>query len=266
MSRIRLLPVIFSLLCSLLLLMAGCSTSFSPGVISGAQMAEANRLYESERYTEAIDLYQGLVEAGAKDGRLFYNLGNAHFKAGDLGRAVLNFRRAQRLLPRDGDVAANLELVRGQTIDRIESENEGPLVKLARHLLGWTTLDEAAGVALALWLVWGGLVIGAILRPRWRSLLRRLAGGLAVLVVLWALSIGVRLLDERGKSAAVIVASEVTVHSGPGGDYVTEFTLHAGAEVHVVERRGSWVRIALPGDLQGWAPSEAVIDVLLPGD
>jgi tetratricopeptide (TPR) repeat protein len=224
-------------------------------------MAEANRLYEEGEFTEAAARYQALVDAGVQDGRLYYNLGDAHFKAGDLGRAILNYRRAQRLLPRDGDVAANLELARAQTLDRIEVENEGAIIKLVRRLIGWTTLDEAAIAALLLWIALCGLVTGAIIwRGRRRALLY-VAGVVAILLFLGALSIGIKLLDERGRPPAVVVAPEVAVRSGPGDDYLTEFTLHAGAEVRLVERRGGWMRIALPGDLQGWAPSEAVAEL-----
>jgi hypothetical protein len=53
------------------------------------------------------------------------------------------------------------------------------------------------------------------------------------------------------------------VTSGPGTSeqYLVEFTLHAGAEVSLIENRSGWDRIALPGDLQGWAPAEAVEQV-----
>ena len=51
----------------------------------------------------------------------------------------------------------------------------------------------------------------------------------------------------------------MNVTSGPGEQYVTEFTLHSGAEVRLIERRDYWVRLALPGgQLQGWVPAEAV--------
>ncbi|HIE11941.1 MAG TPA: hypothetical protein EYP63_00690, partial [Desulfotomaculum sp.] len=75
-------------LCALLLSSCAAPTT------SGADMAQANRLYEAGQYAEAAVAYQALVDAGAHDGRLYYNLGNAHYKSGDLGRAVLNYRRA----------------------------------------------------------------------------------------------------------------------------------------------------------------------------
>jgi hypothetical protein len=254
----RRLPLATCLLTLLLLLLAACSGGTAT---SGTNMAEANLLYEEGRYGEAATRYQALVDASVQDGRLYYNLGNAYFKASDLGRAILNYRRAQRLLPRDGDVAANLKLARAQTLDRIEAENEGGLVGLVRRLIGWNTLDEAAIAALVLWVILCGLAVGALLWQRRRRALLYLAGGVATLLLLGLLSIGIRLLDQHGQRPAVVVADEVAVRSGPGDDYLTEFTLHAGAEVRVVERRADWVRVALPGDLQGWAPSTAVSEL-----
>ncbi len=235
-------------------------TSCTAPTTSGAVMAEANRLYEAGQFAQAAAGYQALVDAGAHDGRLYYNLGDAYFKSGDLGRAILNFRRAQRLLPRDGDVAANLRLARAQTLDRIETQDTG-IVGFVRRAVGWTTLDEAASAALALWLALCGLVSAAIV---WRSKQRLwlyLTGGVAVLLLLGVLTVGVKWMDEHGQRPAVVVAAEVAVRSGPGDDYLAEFTLHAGAEVRVVERRAGWVRIALPGNLQGWTPGEAVSEI-----
>lgn len=243
------------------LILTACNAQITSKAISGAQMADANRLYEEGRFAEAAALYQTLVIAGAEEGRLYYNLGDAHYKAGDLGRAILNFRRAQRLLPRDGDVAVNLKLARAQTLDRIEDESEGAIVDLMRRIIRWTTLNEAAKAALTLWALLCALGIGAILWRGRRRVLLYLAGGVATLLLLGVLSIGIRLLDEHGQPPAVVVADKVPIRSGPGDDYLIEFTLHSGAEVRIVDRRGDWLRITLPGDLQGWAPNEALIEL-----
>jgi hypothetical protein len=234
-------------------------------------MSKANQRYENGQFTEAIEIYQSLVEQGVKDGRLYYNLGNAYFKTGDLGRAVLNYRRAQDLLPRDEDVATNLQLARAQTQDRLEREESGALVQFVRRLLmEWTTLNEIATLALGLWILLCGLFIIVILAAgatKWHRV-RRLLGyvmlGVGILLALSLLSIGLRVTEVRNRPPAVIVAPSVEVRSGPGTDYLTEFTLHAGAEVRVLERRDTvadattWVRITLPGDLQGWIPDNTV--------
>ena len=247
----------------LLLLLLGCSAC-APQATSGARIAEANQLYETGQFVEAAVAYQALADAGVEDGTLYYNLGNAHFKAGDLGYAILNYRRAQILLPRDPDVSANLQLARAQTTDRLEDEDGGALVAFVhRALVEWTTLDEAAAITLGLWVLLCALAVAAILWPRGRQGLGYVIGVVAVLLVLGLLSVTIRVADARGGNPAVVVAQSVETRSGPGTDYVAEFTLHAGAEVRVLEQRESWARVALPGDLQGWLPGEAVEELAI---
>ena len=62
------------------LVLVGCTRA----TISGARMAEANRLYGEGQYERAIGLYKGLIEAQVADGVVYYNLGNAYYKRGDL--------------------------------------------------------------------------------------------------------------------------------------------------------------------------------------
>lgn len=255
----------FVLPLALLTILTACAGPLGPRSAgesaSGTQLAAANHLYEAGQYGEAAAAYEALLATGVEDGRVHYNLGNAYYKAGDLGRAILNYRRAERLLPRDGDVAANLKLARSQTRDQIEAADEGALIDLIRDLSGWLTLDEAALALLVLWLGLGGLMVWAILRPARRRLTAYLAVPLATLLALGLVIVGGRLYDERAHPPGVVLADQVDVHSGPGSDYLVEFTLHAGAEVRVVERRGDWVRIALPGGLQGWVPEAAADEI-----
>jgi len=239
-----------------LILLTG-SAACAPERISGTQMAQANQLYEAGQFGEAAAVYQSLVDSGADDGTLYYNLGNAYYKSGDLGRAILNYRRAQLILPRDSDVETNLQLARDQTIDQLKSDSDSVIDSMRHILIEWTTLNEAAGIMLGIWLLLCALVITTILWPRGRQVLRYAIAIVAVIVLISVISFGIRISDSHDDSA-VVTSQSVEARSGPGDDYLTEFTLHAGAEVRTVEHRDNWVRIALPGNLQGWLPSESV--------
>jgi uncharacterized protein YraI len=73
------------------------------------------------------------------------------------------------------------------------------------------------------------------------------------------LALGNSLYLAGSRAAGVIVADQVDITSGPGAQYATGFGLHSGAEVILVEARGGWVRLAVPGgELEGWAPAGAV--------
>jgi tetratricopeptide (TPR) repeat protein len=226
-------------------------------------MAVGNQRYEAGEYTEAIAIYEAIIASGLHNSTVYYNLGNAHFKRGDLGRAILNYRRAQQLDPRDADVAANLNLARSQTVDKLETPSEGAWVNLVELIEEWLTLREAKVVALGLWLIICVLVVTTILKSSWRRWLGLVLALLVITLAIGLVSIFNRNYTAQNYPSAVIVAAEVDVTSGPGGagQYLVEFNLHAGAEVRVLESRLGWQRISLPGDLQGWVPLEAIEQV-----
>ena len=222
-------------------------------------MAEANQAYEDGRFAEAIETYEELIDQGVEDGGLFYNLGNAYFQQDDTARAILNYRRALRLLPRDADVTTNLRIARAQAVDRLGAEGRATALSVIGHWLAKeTTLDEVASGTLGLWILLGSLVVVALQSQRAHRMIRYVIAAATVFLVLAILTMGVRVLDAERNHPAVVVATIVEVRSGPGTDYLVEFSLHAGAEVAVVEERRGWSRIALPGDLQGWVETSMV--------
>ncbi|MXY44102.1 MAG: hypothetical protein F4Y50_08645 [Dehalococcoidia bacterium] len=224
-------------------------------------MDEANEQYEDEEYAAAAQQYEALVASGYEDAALYYNLGNAYFKDGDIGRAVLNYLRAEELSPRDADIRANLELARSRTVDRVESGGESLFASVSNLARRWVTVGEMGFLSLLLW-VGCAITIGVL--SVWRAVPRRqavrngavVASAATLLSFLLLLSM---LYANPNDDSGVVVASTVEVVSGPGEQYDTEFTLHSGAQVRLIDSRQGWVRIALPGgDLQGWAPSNDV--------
>ena len=224
-------------------------------------MADANAQYERGEYSGAAQQYEALIDSGYEDAALYYNLGNAYFKSGDLGRSVLNYLRAEELSPRDADIRANLELARGRTVDRVESGGESLFASASNLARRWVTVGEMGVLSLLLWIA-SAFAIGVL--SVWRTIPRRqavrngavVASAATLLSFLLLLSM---LYANPNDDSGVVVASTVDVVSGPGEQYETEFTLHSGAQVRLIDSRQGWVRIALPGDdLQGWAPSNDV--------
>ena len=77
----------------------------------------ANRLGIEGPFKAAGDFYrQGDYKNAihSESGAVYYNLANSYFKDGQLGKAILNYERAKRLIPRDGDLGANYKFVLSQ--------------------------------------------------------------------------------------------------------------------------------------------------------
>jgi tetratricopeptide (TPR) repeat protein len=253
----------FTILATLFLFLAFMPCQAQSEVTPTEAMLRANQSYEAGKFGEAAAIYEAIVEARIYNSDLYYNLGNAYFKQGDLGRAILNYRRAQRLTPRDADVAANLNFARAQTVDQLETTG-GELTNLVQAAEEWLTLNEALVLALALWVLICYFAVLTIILPRLRPIFGWVMAVLALFLMIGLISIANRLYTEWRYPPAVIVAPEVDITSGPGGSeqYLVEFTLHAGTEVRLLEERPGWRRISLPGNPQGWAPAEAVEGII----
>ena len=241
--------------------LSGFSSYDAAPLVHSETMQRSNQLYENGRFQEASQSYQQLVHLGVEHENLFYNLGNAYYKSGDLGRAVLNYERARRMAPRDADIRANLEFARLLALDRYETEANSPLEDWVGFTSSFLTLNELSIFVLGLFWLMAALII-AYRRRRDGRLRTAIQAGLVLVVLLFGLSaftLGSYLYMENTRPSAVVVADSVEVLSGPGEDYITEFDLHAGAGVRILETRGQWARLALPGEqFQGWAPLDVV--------
>ena len=146
--------------------------------------------------------------------------------------------------------------------DRVEEVSPSRVLAVLERLVHGVTVDEVATVVLALWLLAGALAAAREL-ARSSAARRGLGRALAACGVVLLLGIGhaALLVDEQLSSTGIVLAPEVDVRSGPGGDYVTEFELHAGTRVQVQRRTGGWVQVVLSEELRGWCPEEAVEEI-----
>ncbi|MBZ0274970.1 MAG: hypothetical protein K8I60_02425 [Anaerolineae bacterium] len=222
--------------------------------------AAANAAYENGDYEQAISLYHSLSETGVVDGSLYYNLGNAYYQVGDTGHALVNYLRAQVIMPRDPDLGANIALVRTERVD-IEGDEADVLEGLAALTSSVLTFAELAILVGGLWTGWCGLLVVIIIRYQWREVLRGPLFVAGFVLLVGGLLLISRVLVTETRPAAVVVVSSVPVMSGPGDDYLDLYTLHSAAEIRIVEQRANWTRFSLPDGRQGWIPDEAVESV-----
>ena len=220
-----------------------------------AAFQSANQMYDGGEYEEAALSYERLIGLGADDPTLYYNLANAYYKTDDLGRAILNYARARRLAPFDADIAANLDLALREADS--SPSLRAPVPTLAR-LAERVPPGFAPPIALGCWLALGGiasaLALGWRPRPSRSAALRRTAIILAALTVISAsIALGEYIGDRHWRGVGIITAESAEVFSGPGERYASRFNLDAGAEATIVQTRGGWSRITIPGsDLDGW--------------
>jgi tetratricopeptide (TPR) repeat protein len=226
-----------------------------------SEMQIANSLYENGRFAEAAQAYEQLVAQGVYDSAVYYNLGNAYFRQGDVGQAIFNYQRAAQLAPRDADIQANLAQARAQVVDQFPAESSSLLDNFASVTSQYLTLNELALIALGAWFLFGlvWLVYRQMQNGRSKEGLQYILILSGLFMILATFSLGSRIYVENNRQQAVVIADVIDVSAGPSTDTITEFDLHNGAEIELLEQRGDWVRFTLlGGQVQGWVPAEAV--------
>ena len=253
--------VVISLLLALGVFWAAAGGAMAQEPSPADMMAEANQRFERGEYAEAAQQYEALTGLGHRDAAVYYNLGNAYMEDGDLGRAILNYLRAEELSPRDPDIIANLDLARSHSVDQLQAEGDSLVASVADIGRQWGTATEFAVAALLLWAAAGIATAALIILPllRRRAILRGVAVAAFVVMLAPLVLLLSMVFSNPYENTGVVTARTVEVLSGPGPQYGEEFALHSGAQVRLVDSRHGWLNVALPGgELEGWLPTHAV--------
>jgi tetratricopeptide (TPR) repeat protein len=229
----------------------------APGCRAGSadEFKAANALYDAGKFSEAITAYEQIQP---KTANLFFNLGNANFRAGQVGRAVLNYERARRLEPRDPDILANLKFAEQKL--GVDDVNAPPTAwqRILRtivdsHTPGEWSAYELTGVWLAV------LALGLMLWIRSaRTLL--LTGAVAAFALLLAAgsALSDQMIHEHAAPRAVVLVRRAEARFAPLSDSTVHFQLNEGTEVGVCEDRDQWLLVERADGQQGWVKRDAV--------
>jgi tetratricopeptide (TPR) repeat protein len=219
---------------------------------------EANIAYQKLDYEKCIQLYEQLVKNKHVSPEVYFNLGNAYFKAGNFAKAILNYERTKKLTPDDEDVNFNLKIASLKVIDKIESVPEIFYKRWINSLSTLLTSDTFTIIfILMVWLLFVSAafyVIGQSVFLRKISffgiiifLLLSIAGG-----VIAARSHAIMNVDKQG----IIMTSSVYVKSSPDEKGNDLFILHEGTKVDVMDVLNNWRKIRIANGSIGWMKAE----------
>ncbi len=204
--------------------------------------------YDGGDWPAAIEAWQSVE---SPNGKVLYNLGNAHYRSADPARAVAYYRSAARYRPRDGNLAHSLAIAR----ERLD--NPPPPADPPRLWQAFITSGELG--LLGLLLLASGSVVGVWQRrrqqPWWGA---AIAWFLGVVVVVTAV-LGVSAADLH--PVVVVVDSEAVVRESARPDARQTFVLPAGSEVRIERSLAGFYRIETGDGRLGWVPTGAVFAI-----
>jgi tetratricopeptide (TPR) repeat protein len=219
---------------------------------------QGNKFYEQGKYTQAVATYEKIAHTGNASPALYFNLGNAWLKAGQIGRAIYSYREGEALAPRDSDIRANLQIARNLA----GANNRSMLGNRWTRWIGRLTLNEwslATASLLALFFI--VLTAREIWLPLKKTgpLLPAIPGFASLcLIVCLGLAVDQRLIEK----SSVVIVPEAVVRRGPLLESQSIFTVHDGTELAVLGSDGDWLQVSDAGKHIGWVVQKEV--ALLP--
>lgn len=223
-----------------------------------SSFVEAGFAYKYGKYEEAQKIYEGIFEQGWESGPLYYNLGNSCFKQGLLGKAILNYERAKRLMPRDVDLKANFEYAISLKKTSYRSYKENFIMRIFRKYLEFFTLTEIAICAFILGMVIGSLYLTMMFYRQKTKYDNWIIGVVIFLFIVAVLTFECKLISEKDL-AVVLVTTDSKFE--PRDKATTYFELEEGSQVKILKIEGVWVKIKRYDDKVGWVLKESVEEI-----
>lgn len=224
----------------------------------GMELQARDAAAAREQFLQAANGFRQAVDAGSVNGALLFNLGNAQLQAGQTGEAIGSYLRAQRLMPGDDGLQANLAHARSLVKDRFDRGGGLLLEDVAGwwHLLGVRSRFTLAAV---LWVVaWGAAAwlffVGSTLPDRLRRVTRSAAWVSGTIAGILMTTVAIDVLAPSWRPMGVTVSDGVVVRKGNGEGFAPAFAepLSQGVEFRVLEERPGWIQIRLPDGKIGW--------------
>jgi tetratricopeptide (TPR) repeat protein len=222
---------------------------------SVTQFGKGNQDYASGRFQEAIEDYESLVQSHVWSPNLFYNLGNAYFRTGDFGHAILNYERALALDPRHPEADANLRIARDEAraLELVPGNLERMLAFANSNQYGVTA-------AIAFW-------IGIFLVFAWMFAQKKSKSLLPLSILSFLIFVAsvfaIYTLSGGETGRAIVTGENVEARIATADNANSVLALPAGSEIRIVSSRGDWIYAALPNNLRGWMPAKSAEQVRL---
>ena len=224
------------------------------------QFEKANKNYREGHFKEAISLYEELAREHKEVWVFFYNLGNSYHRTSQRGQAILAYKRAQRLDPRNQDILYNLRYVQGLGEYRIQDKRNW-YVKFGMRMLDYVTEKEVGVLAFGFFFLFmAAWAFVLFFRPEaswgWGRKI------LLFLTLFFGIGFGLKNIQNHVIREAIVLSKDTPARYGPSDSDQVAFKLGEGLSAYVVDTREGWSRIFLVNGESGWVDNHNIAEVL----
>jgi len=221
-----------------------------------------SKAYLEGDWRTALEHWEQIEASGYHSSALYYNMGNAYFKTGILGKSILYWEKAAKLIGEDSDLAANLEIARARLVDKIDEPVRLPVW----DWFDWIRTRFSATVLGYVGIIICFIIFAVMALRKWvarnPSTKRRLLIPVWIIIVLLVFDLSLLALkarDDLRQREGILLVSDAEVFSAPAhGSGKLLFSLHEGTKVRIYRELKDWYEISAGKDRQGWIKKKAL--------
>lgn len=214
----------------------------------------ANKLYQQEKYQEALEGYQQIEKQGMESAELYFNMGNIYYKTNQVAPSIYYYEKALRLSPNDKDIKFNLEFANAMVLDNIEPLPKSLGQKFTDGIILRFTYETWAKIAVSLAFVFAVLFL--LYHFSYSTSKKRVYFITSILTVIFVtLSLFFSFKNKHyvdHKIEAIVFSGEAEVKSAPTNSSDVYFELHEGTKVLILESLDNWKKIKIADGKMGW--------------
>lgn len=225
------------------------------------EFSAAEQFYEDKKYDSALVLYKNALEENDYSASLFYAIGNCEYRLGNPVEAIWYYEKAAKLDPSNTNIKANIEFVRKQFRDKINTDRSG--------ISGWFYAIVNGKSAnywswTSIFLITFSFLSFAIIRMVQSSVARiavgagtvALAAGIICIFLAWYQYKSIIQHDQ-----AIVFATTSEIKSAPSENSNTLFVLSEGAKVNITGKNEEWMEISIDESNVGWIKKEDLREI-----
>ncbi len=223
----------------------------------------ANSLYAKRQFKQAQAAYLQLITSGYQSEALYYNMGNASYKAGDIASALLYYEKARKLSPGDEAINFNISLANSKTVDRADQAPELFLSRWWHSVLLATSGTALAVISLLLFLIASGSLILYLFAVSFK--VKKYSFFTAVVLFITGI---ISIIIASGQASyfnahkeAIVFESAAAIKNLPASGGPTVSEIHSGTKVRIISGNKNWLKIRLLNGHEGWIRANNVKEI-----
>ena len=249
----------------ILTLLAVSSIKATPTLIEQADSA-----YVNDDFGTAAQLYTEAIDSLGSSATLYFNLGNAYYRLGKNGLAIVNYERALRLDPTNKDARENLEFVNSKITDKV-GDSGTFLSNSYNKIVGMAHPDTWAYIGLTTFILLLACVAVYVFSSNVALRKTGFFGGFILLVICVVTNIFAYSGSSKARAHTTAVVKEPstilsTSPRTPKDRSEEAFLLHEGTKVEILDSVATasdangtkWYEVSVDNTHRAWISSNAI--------